>query len=463
MPHIFGITFYYCVMGALFWFERNRNIRTSRELWIPTIWLLIIGSRPVSLWIGMAPEASPDALVEGSPVDRIIYFALILAGLVILLRRSARVEQILRANWPVVLYFSYCAASIMWSDFPDVSFKRWTKAIGDVVMVLIVLSERNVGYAVKRLLTRVGFVLMPMSVMLCKYYPQYGRSLVRWVWQNSYTGVTMGKNLLGMICMIYGIGTVWRLITVYREPRSRYRKRELWVHGVMLFLVIWLLSMAKSMTSNSCLAIGAALLLLASSKRFGRRNQVIHAVVFVMIFAVFSTLFLGASSTVLQSMGKDPTLTGRTEIWSILFRHTANRLIGAGYETFWLGPRLEAIWREFVGLQINEAHNGYIEVYLQLGILGITLLGLVIVTGYQRVFAGLRRDPELGKLRLAFFVVGVIYSMTEAGFRMMTTMWFFFLLSIMMIPIRSGEPLPSQQTHADLDALAPEKVTVEAL
>jgi len=48
-------------------------------------------------------------------------------------------------NAPLVVFFLYCAASVFWSDFPIVAFKRWTKVLGNVVMVLVVLTEADLN------------------------------------------------------------------------------------------------------------------------------------------------------------------------------------------------------------------------------------------------------------------------------------------------------------------------------
>jgi O-antigen ligase len=109
-----------------------------------------------------------------------------------------------------------------------------------------------------------------------------------------------------------------------------------------------------------------------------------------------------------------------------------NRFVGTGFESFWLGERLNKIWQAYQGL--NEAHNGYLEVFLNLGWIGVVLLGVVIIMGYRNVVATLRRDPGLGRLKLAYYVVGLVYSFTEAGFRMLTPIWIGFLLAIVVVP-----------------------------
>jgi len=132
-------------------------------------------------------------------------------------------------------------------------------------------------------------------------------------------------------------------------------------------------------------------------------------------------------------MRRNPTLTNRTGIWALLLPLAGNSFFGTGFESFWLGDRLQSIWNA-LGAGFNEAHNGYLEVYLNLGWMGLILLGVVIVTGYRNAYNAFCRDPDAGRLRLAYFLAAVVYSFTEAGFRMMNPVWIFFLWATMAVP-----------------------------
>ena len=85
-------------------------------------------------------------------------------------------------------------------------------------------------------------------------------------------------------------------------------------------------------------------------------------------------------------MGRNPTLTDRTEVWSVILNQAGNPWVGTGFESFWLGPRLDRIWSIY-SWHPGEAHNGYIEIYLNLGWTGLVLLAVVIATGYRTVIA----------------------------------------------------------------------------
>jgi exopolysaccharide production protein ExoQ len=447
-PFLATLVFIIAIAG-LFWLDRDRKARTSPVLWIPVAWFLINGSRPVSQWLQMGPTIeTPDQYLDGSPVDAFVFGILLVTGLVILARARPETAMILRNNWPIVLFFLYCGLSTVWSDYTFVSFKRWIKALGDVVMGLVVLTDPEPLPALKRFFSRTGFLLIPLSVLFIKYYPQLGRAYNPWTWEPTYVGVTLFKNELGMICLIAALASVWRLTTAVISERGKVRTRHLVAHGTLIVGAIWLFWMANSMTSLSCFLMASALIVWTYGIFRGRARLTVHALVLAIVGASFSVLFLNMGGDALQTMGRDPTLTGRTTVWKIVLSVADNPLVGTGFESFWLGDRLERIWNGFKGLHLQEAHNGYLEVYLNLGWMGVTLLAVVIVIGYQNVQRMLRRNAEAGSLRLALFVCGVVYSLTEAGFRMLTPIWTVFLLVAMYVPEKHTKTRKTREPDA---------------
>ena len=108
------------------------------------------------------------------------YFALIAAGFCVLIKRQVRLSEIVRNNGWLIAFLLYCFISIAWSDFPFVAFKRWIKILGHPIMALIVLTEPDPEEAVKRLMKRCAYVVVPVSILFIKYYPQLGRSFDPW-------------------------------------------------------------------------------------------------------------------------------------------------------------------------------------------------------------------------------------------------------------------------------------------
>ena len=96
------------------------------------------------------------------------------------------------------------------------------------------------------------------------------------------------------------------------------------------------------------------------------------------------------------------------------------------------GQRLQLFNRILGGL--DRAHNGYIEIYLNIGWVGLTLLALIILAGYPNIIQAFRTDPETSRLKLAFFFIALIYNFTEATFKMMSPVWILFLWAVMAVP-----------------------------
>jgi O-antigen ligase len=453
MPPGIALLVYTAGIAGLFAFDRDREARTSRALWLPVLWLFIAGSRSVSSWLdglgfpGMAVASdSTDQYLDGSPLDRWVLTALLAFGLIVLAGRRRRLGSIFRANIPIIMFFGYCAISFVWSDFPDVALKRWFKALGDLVMVLIVLSDSHPMAAVKKVLARAGFLLVPLSVLLIKYYPDMGRAYDRWTWTPQYTGVTQGKNLLGIICLLFGVASVWRLLQFRRDRKSACRTRGLLAHSTALAMVAWLFWMANSMTSLACFLVACLLLLVANVPWMVRKTWIVHALVLAILIASVSVLSFDVGADLLHTVGRDPTLTGRTDIWKSVLNMTGNPLLGTGFESFWLGPRLESLWKMY-WWHPNEAHSGYIEALLNLGWLGLILLVVLMLTGYRNAIRALCRDKQEGMLRLAYVVIALAYNCTESAVRMMHPVWIIFLLGTTEVPGGWDKPTKNETSE----------------
>jgi O-antigen ligase len=435
MPPIVASALCCVLIAGLFWLNRDPDEHTSWALWVPVLWFGLASSRSVSQWLQFSQGATADAVAEGSPVDRAVYFGLVLLAFIIIFAQHRKVGRLLRVNGSIVLFFAYCLISLTWSDYPDVGFKRWIKALGDLAMVLIVLTDPQPLAAFKRLLTRVAYVLIPVSIVLIKYYPEIGVGYTEFGGRGVISGVTLGKNALGALCLLYGLGAFWLFTTDFRNQETPFRSRRLLAHGILLVMVVWLLWTANSMTSITSLAMSATLFIVASRPFARRIPAVIPALVITMVTASYSVVFLGASPNALAAIGRDPTLTDRTEVWGILRSLADNPIAGTGFESFWLGKRLQTLW-DIYWWHPNEAHNGYLEIFLQLGWIGIALLMVVILTGYRNAYRKWRADPSVGSLCLAYFFVALVYNFTEAAwFKILAPVWLFFLLGVVGEPI----------------------------
>lgn len=416
----------------MFALVRDRKVRTSKALWLAVLWLGTGGSRNLGEWLNFGSAQGADRYLEGNPLDRVYLFGLIALGTIVLLGRMQKVRTLLRANTSILLYFAYCGVSVLWSDYADVSFKRWIRSLGDIVMILLVLTDPDWLAALKRLYVRVGFVLLPVSVLFIRYFPEFGRSYSRGG-APAWSGVTTDKNALGMISMIFGLAFTWSFVQVWRSPRGRVRSVHLFVYGSFAAMAAWLVLKSNSATSLACWLVAASIMLLTTISSQARRPAVVHVLVLGVLFVVVSSMFLNTGTVLVQTLGRDSTFTGRTAIWSAALPLVPNPILGAGFESFWMGPRLSSVERS-IHQDINQAHNGYIEIYLNLGWIGVLLLGVLLVRGYVNIVAAVHRQAEGSTLMLAYFVVATMYNFSEAGFKMMMPVWICVLFAVTVAP-----------------------------
>lgn len=420
-------------IAGLFYLDREPGARVSKGLYLPTIWLLLAGSRPVSTWLGatgpmrMAGAQYQRAITEGNPQDAAVLGFLLILALIVVWRRRRQAAGVLRWMWPVVAYFGYCVLSVGWSNIPDVAGKRWVKSLGDLAMVLVVATEPDMAAALRRVASRAGILLLPTSYLAIKYFPRIGRGFD--VDGNpSNIGLTTNKNLLGAVAFLLSMAALWQFLCLLGSQRPDRRRRAT-AQAVIFFFGAYLLQTAHSATSVAAGLFGAALLLAFSLPRL-RRPAAVHGLVALVFACGLLAFMFGAEASVTHGLGRQTDLTGRTFIWKAVLAQAAEHpLFGVGFESFWTGRNDSMVLQRMpTGMIANESHDGYIEVYAELGLVGLALIIWLLTTAYRRAASAMARDWRLGRILVALVAALAIYNITEAGFRMLDPVWIFLLL-----------------------------------
>src|SRR6266404_7643045 len=239
----------------------RRDIREKPNitgaLWLPLLWLVLGFSRPVSAWLNIfgLPVSGGRSVEEGSPLDAWFFIVLIAAGFYVLNKRQVRLSEIVRNNGWLIAFLLYCFISITWSDFPFVAFKRWIKILGHPIMALIVLTESDPEEALIRLMKRCAYVVVPVSILWIKCYPQLGRDFSPWGGATNM-GIAADKNMLGSDLLILGFFFFWHWLRTWQNERNTRRRNELRLIAGFLIGVWWLFSQSQSATSLTSLIVG---------------------------------------------------------------------------------------------------------------------------------------------------------------------------------------------------------------
>ena len=430
-----AIASFLAVALIIFLFRRDNRERPniSGALWLPVLWLTLGCSRPVSEWLNIfgLPVSGGASVEEGSPLDAWFYFGLIAVGLSVLGKRQVRLSEVISNNRWLIIFLLYCFISIAWSDFPFVAFKRWIKVLGHPIMALIVITEPDPKEALVRLMKRCAYVVVPISILWIKYYPQLGRGFSPWGGAEN-RGIAIGKNFLGVDCLILGFFFFWYLLQTWRADRSIWRQNELRLIAGFLIGIWWLFSEAHSATSLTCLFLGI-LVVVFVGVRSVNKNLIGTYLLTAFVLLAIAEIAFGISGRLSESLGRGSELTGRTVLWKALLGLDTNPTFGTGFESFWLGERPKLLKGIFFFIP-NEAHNGYLETYLTLGLVGLLLLIGLFVATFWKIRAELFRNFEWGRYRLGFLAALILYNWTEAAFKTLSPLWFVFYVIAMDYP-----------------------------
>ena len=439
-------------IAVMLWRDDGKRAGVSGALWIPVAWIFFVGGKFASQWLTLLGGSIQSATQEdGSPIDSVVFLALIVAGAIVLWRRRVSPLNFARNNIWLTVFFIYCFLSIAWSDFPFVALKRWVKILGHPIMALIILTDPVPREAIRSALKRSGYLLLPGSILFIKYYPQYGRSFDNWTGAATNVGMMNTKNDLGYVCMVFGLFFFWNLLSARLVDVTR-RRQETLLSIAFLWMIWWLLSMANSATSLACILIGGATM-VAVSTRLVSKKFIGTQIVTVMVLLVSAELLFGFYSSAVGLLGRDSSLTDRTAVWQDVVALVDNPLIGTGFESFWLGPRLDKMWAKWWWHPI-QAHNGYIETYLSLGWIGLLILVGVLFATFRKSRRELLQNLEFGRFRLGVLFAVIVYNYTEAAFKNIHLVWTLFHLIAIDYVVETAaasepEPIPASAARAE--------------
>ncbi len=418
--------------------DYKRRPKVSWAMWIPTALLLILGSRPVSLWLhgGQAMTVEMGNEQETSLLDAGFFFVEIAFSFFIATSRGVKWAKLFAGNFAIIVFYVYFMVSISWSGDPSGSFKRIVKDFGLLFVIGLIFSEKEPLQAMRAVYIRCAMVLLPLSVLTIKYFP----SIARTFGLNGdilVTGVTTQKNGLGEIVLIFTLFLLWDYLETYGPGKRLRWNKGAWDQMLLIAMGVWLLEQSKSKTALLCIAVGMFVMLRPKflvTKLFNRLLFIMALTTPLLLF--FSQQFNSVIEPMVKALGRDMTFTGRGNIWAHITLKTVNPIVGYGYWNFWGGPDGYEIARDMKTV-IPNAHNGYLDIYLDGGFIGLALLFMVLIVCGSRIMRKVKATPDGGlfaKVRFSILIVVIIYNLSESTFARMEMIWFTTLMMMVEFP-----------------------------
>ncbi|RZJ01218.1 MAG: O-antigen ligase family protein [Brevundimonas sp.] len=374
---------------------------------------------------------------EETPVLRLVWLP---AYAAILGMTAYRLDRVWRA-WPgaiaVLLIIGLAYASKFWSIDSGVTSRRVIALALSGVFALYLGSAFR-GVHLPRLLTWATLIMAMGSLVMVFAFPSIG------VHQFDNAGLWRGlwyeKNQMGAVMVI---GATAAAATFLSPDRNKLVSIAAFGLSSMLVLA------TQSKTSLLCLVVGLSLVGgFWVLRRGGPAFSVAAVWVAVVLAASGIWLWETHSVDILEALGKDPSLTGRTQIWAALMDKVADRpWTGYGYGAFWGKESVPAEWvRMETRWPVPSAHNGWIDLLVQLGWPGAILVGTLmllttVVTVMRCGVAGLREGWWAMGFLGAFFVLSLSESILLTH---QSLPWVLFLavMTRAMLPSSTAQTAP---------------------
>jgi O-antigen ligase len=428
----------------------------EKILWIPALWMMRCASRGVDSWF--------SSTAGSARLDPIVVAIMLILGIIIVLGRPVRWGPIIFHNSGIFLFYLLLTVSVTWAEELESPIIKTFRPLTDFFMALVVVTSPRPKEAIIAVFRRASILLIPMSIVLIKYYPYLGRMQSKHWGADNWIGVTTHKNPLGQLVLMSVIAFVWTFGEALRNGHPAKRQYVPLLYFAMAGYLFYAGGDAdsRSTTSMLCTIAGIAVYFLLGRMelKIGGfvRKMVVLGIILGGLFVATSALDISLKALVAQSQGKGSDLAGRDLIWSETIRlGMENPVLGSGYGGFWVDKLFD---RLDPGIDNHplQAHNGYIETFANLGFVGVGLMCLFLLQTLISSVKHIQRDFDYGRLRFVILVIALLMNYTEATIPIALHVWWFgFLVAVLYADPWIRRPQEEHVLTIEPEAVLPEE------
>ncbi|MBS0559423.1 MAG: O-antigen ligase family protein [Proteobacteria bacterium] len=308
---------------------------------------------------------------------------------------------------PLLLYgavIALCVASTAWSAYPFLTFKRCVTLTNCILFGIVCMEKLGLDGTI-RIYGRTMVYLMIISIIVFIAIPSVGKEVAEH-YEDGMRGIFSQKNQLGGSAALASASYCYALLAGTKRPFRTVL--------CILFMLLCII-LSKSATAFIITSVTIGITAAMFAKRRGWTPLFVYAVMVVVVSIL--TLVIIDPELAVELTGRDASLTGRVPLWRLSMLYVYERpWTGYGYSGFWNedSRAVQYIWQA-IDWKAPSAHNGYIDVLLQIGIPGLALyLAMWIWITYYGALAA-RRSNEAEPLWILLFMTLVMLLNTDEG------------------------------------------------
>lgn len=325
---------------------------------------------------------------------------------------------------PLLLLVLLVPISVLWTTTPEETL-NYCRAFVCSTAFGIYLAARHTPKELIKVLLYLFVITIFINLAAALFFPSYG------IYDGGWVGINRYKNYLAATMVI--ITTLFLDIGIFG---NKNRHIALVVAGLGFFLLV----MSRGKGSLG-MFIGSLVLypLYKVAKQEYRLRTILSIVTIILVTVVIMTALNNLEFIVVDLLGKDMGFNGRDRLWTYLIERGLERpWLGYGYAGFWnnpaegLGVALKFPWINGAGQGGGNSHSSYMEIFLQLGFSGLSLMIISLLTYLYRVVVllGLTRQLEFfWMLQLLVILMSLSYSDTIGFLSYRNLYWVLYISS----------------------------------
>jgi O-antigen ligase len=327
--------------------------------------------------------------------------------------------------WPILGLVSLAFLSTAWSDYPAITVRR-AGTLATITMWAWYITARYDLKDIISIVRQVMWLVALASLAIGIGAPGLGRSPDGEGWM----GVFQLKNELGTVMAMGIIPFFYTLLAEMFSQRPRSLTILFSVAGLLLCCGLLYLSQSRTAWVTGLIGLIFCIVTKLTHKRIGAAIIIWTAVVLLLGPAV--VLAMDQLGMIATMLGRDSSLTGRMDLWLELPSYIMQRpWLGHGLGAFWVdqSPNVLEIWTA-VDWQPPTAHNGWLDLLLELGWVGLSLAAiqmlLLLANGIRAVVDG--QEPGAQYLVATVFAL-LIHNLTESSLVRPGLSWCFLVVA----------------------------------
>ena len=326
------------------------------------------------------PQKLEDAsdIIMSNPVNQVVYSSIFIISFFALIPRYKDFFYWINREKFIVFFLLWCGITIIWAIDPVVAFKRYFQYLTTSIVFISILINFKDEKIILKTLSIILSIYLFVSLIVSLTIPQATDPSF-----NTWRGLHSTKNNLGQTA---GLSIIFFFTMLFRE-NELIKKTAL---SLFLFIAIILLLGSFSMTNIILIMIFFTLFIVFKSNKLfaplGIKNKTAYLIIFFVFILLLTILALGSDlyTKFFEFIGKDPTLTGRTDVWSLVIASSNNLITGVGFQSFWIPEHLSKIIL-FQYWVPTQSHNGYVDIVLETGFVGLFLFLFVLYSFARKI------------------------------------------------------------------------------